>query len=361
HHPDVRTIVYRNVPLMQEVGLDGSKEPESWDQLKEWGIKLNKKDWFDFTIAQCSWQGKVYAMTHHPDVRSIVYRNVPLMQEAGLDGSKAPESWDQLKEWGLKMTKRDGARTTQFGWVPMWIQNQWALQFPQANGTVFLDGEARKITFDTPQTVEALDFVVKATDEINGGRDKVVEFDAGQPDKGQQNVYGNAGLGIAIGGNWYLDRIANVSKNEKAMKSQVSMFPGGPSAKGKEFGQYITMHTVIPTESKKPDAGWEFVKHDTGPIGQKHIQWNFGAFDISSIPSVANNPESLKLQPWRKRMHELMVEAKEPSFFPHPGSGDINAAITNVINPFLRGEENPRTTMDALKRDVERLMAQFRV
>src|SRR2546422_824127 len=78
--------------------------------------KLNQKDWFEFTIAQCSWQGKLYAMTHHPDIRTIVYRNAPLMQEAGIDGSKDPESWDQLKEWGIKLNKKDGARTTQFGW-----------------------------------------------------------------------------------------------------------------------------------------------------------------------------------------------------------------------------------------------------
>ena len=77
--------------------------------------KLNPKDWFDFTIAQCSWQGKVFAMTHHPDVRMIVYRNVPLMTEAGIDGSKDPTSWDDLKDWGMKLNKKDGARVTQYG------------------------------------------------------------------------------------------------------------------------------------------------------------------------------------------------------------------------------------------------------
>src|SRR5262245_16032201 len=230
--------------------------------------KLNPKDWFDFTIAQCSWKGKLYAMTHHPDVRSIVYRNVPLMEEAGLDGAKPPASWDQLKEWGIKMNKKDGNRTTQFGWVPIWIQSNWAVQYPQANGQVFLDGEGRKISYDAPATVEALEFVVKATDEVNGGRDRIVEFDAGQPDKGQQNVYGNSGLGIAIGGNWYLDRIANVSKNEKALKSQISMFPGGPSAKGKEFmfgGG--TMDSVI-KGAKEQDAAWEYTAWIALPEGQ---------------------------------------------------------------------------------------------
>ena len=121
------------------------------------------------------------------------------------------------------------------------------------------------------------------------------------------------------------------------------------------------MHTVIPTEAKKPDAGWQFVLHDTSPQGQKHIQWSTSSFDIAAIPSVAADPEALKIQPWRKRMNELMADAKYASYFPHPGSGEIGTAVTNAIQPFLRGEEGPKATMDLLKREAQRTIDQFRV
>jgi multiple sugar transport system substrate-binding protein len=295
--------------------------------------KITMKDYFDFTVAQTSWMGKVYAMTHHPDIRTIVYRNAPLMQEAGLDGSKGPESWDDLKAWGIKMTKRDGNRTTQFGWVPMWIQNTWAVQFPQANGQTFLDKDARKVTYDTPAVVEALDFVVKATDEINGGRDKVVEFDAGQPDKGQQNVYGNSGLAIAIGGNWYLDRIANVSKNEKALKSQVSMMPGGPSAKGKQFmfgGG--TMDSVI-KGAKQPDAAWDYTLWISQPEGQ-FIAQNV-SYDVGGHREGAQDKRIVDNRLLRKEILPMFDKATDMGHFYTPAWLAMRDEVVRVQDAML--------------------------
>lgn len=319
--------------------------------------KVNLKDWFDFTVAQCSWQGKLFAMTHHPDVRSIIYRNVPLLTDAGVDASKAPTGWDQLKEWGLKTTRRDGARTTQYGWVPMWIQNNWSLQFPQANGVQFLDKEARKITFDTPATVEALEFVVKATDEINGGRDKVVEFDAGQPDKGQQNVYGNSALAIAIGGNWYLDRIANVSKNEKAMKSQVSMFPGGPSAKGKEFmfgGG--TMDSVI-KGAKQQDAAWEHVLWIASPEGQFIAQ--DVSYDVGGHRESAQNPKIVDNRLLRKEILPMFDKATDMAHFYTPTWLAMRDELVRVQDAMLLKQTTPAAGAKELQTRLQAILDDY--
>jgi multiple sugar transport system substrate-binding protein len=319
--------------------------------------KLNKKDWFDFTIAQCSWQGKVYAMTHHPDVRSIVYRNVPMMTEAGIDGSKPTADWNQLKEWGMKMSKREGNRTLQFGWVPIWITNEWGVQYPQANGAVFLDKEARKITYDTPATVEALEFVVKATDEVNGGRDRVVEFDAGQPDKGQQNVYGNAALGIAIGGNWFMDRIANVSKNEKAMKSQISMFPGGPSAKGKEFmfgGG--TMDSVI-KGAKQQDAAWEHTAWIALPEGQFIAQ--DVSYDVGGHREAAQNPKIVENRLLRKEMLPMFDKATDMAHFYSPTWLPMRDELRRVQDAMLLKQMTPAQGAKELQTKLQAILDDY--
>jgi multiple sugar transport system substrate-binding protein len=319
--------------------------------------KLNPKDWFDFTIAQCTWKGKLYAMTHHPDVRSIVYRNVPLMEEAGLDGSKPPAGWDDLKAWGLKMNKRDGNRLTQYGWVPTWIQNHWAIQYPQANGQVFLDGEGRKISYDSPATVEALDFVVKATDEINGGRDRVVELDAGQPDKGQQNVYGNAALGIAIGGNWFLDRIANVSKNEKAMKSQVSMFPGGPSAKGKEFmfgGG--TMDSVI-KGAKQQDAAWEYTAWIALPEGQFIAQ--DVSYDVGGHREGAQDPKIVNNRLLRKEILPMFDKATHMAHFYAPTWQAMRDEVARVQDALLLKQVTPAQGANELQTKLQAILDDY--
>jgi ABC-type glycerol-3-phosphate transport system substrate-binding protein len=179
---------------------------------------------------------------------------------------------------------------------------------------------------------------------------------------GGENSVGYALAGDAVAyaffGSWSLGTRV-FKENPRAEIGQWPL-PGGPSAKGKEFGHYIAVHMVLPAIAKNPDAGWQWMVHDSSPQGQKYIQWSTVAFDMAAIPGVANDPESLKVQPWRKRANELMAEAKHPSYFPHPGSDQIGAAVTAVIQPFLRGEEGPKTTMENLKRETQRTMDQFR-
>jgi multiple sugar transport system substrate-binding protein len=319
--------------------------------------KLNPKDWFDFTIAQCSWQGKLYAMTHHPDVRSIVYRNVPLMQEAGLDGSKDPESWDQLKEWGIKLNKKNGNQITQFGWVPIWIQGWWGIEYPQANGVTFLSDDGKKITYDTPATVEALDFVVKATDDINGGRDRIVEFDAGQPDKGQQNVYGNAGLGIAIGGNWYLDRIANVSKNEKAMKSAVSMMPGGPSAKGKQFMFGGGTMDAVVKGAKHPDEAWDYTSWIALPEGQYIAQ--SVSYDVGGNREGAQDKRIVDNRLLRKEILPMFDKATAMAHFYSPTWIPMRDEVVRVQDAMLLKQTTPAQAAKELQTKLQAILDDY--
>jgi multiple sugar transport system substrate-binding protein len=326
-------------------------------------ISRDKVDWKQYYAAGkigAEYRQKHYGLPHHVDVYSV-YGNEKVLREGAIDAKKKPASWDELMAANTRLI-RQGAegQTTRMGFIPFYGVSPFVLYYFPANGAPLVSADGTKVGFDNAAGLEVLEWMSNAIKTL-GGWDRIQAY-RGQFANGENGVgwaLGRDAVGYGYVGCWNLGfRVFKENPNAEIVQWHL---PGGPSAKGKEFGQYIAMHTVIPTESKKPDAGWQFVMHDTSPAGQKHIQWNFGSFDISSIPSVANNADSLKLQPWRKRMHELMADAKEPSFFPHPGSGDIGTAITNAIQPFLKGEEGPKATMDALKRDVERLMAQFRV
>ena len=326
-------------------------------------IARDKVDWKQYYAAGkigALYRQKHYGLPHHVDVYSI-YGNAKVLREGGFDPAKKPATWDELMATNPRVTKTGTeGQPTRMGFIPFYGVSPFVLYYFPANGAPLVSADGTKVGFDNAAGLETLEWMSSAIKSL-GGWDRIQSYRS-------QFANGENGVGWALGrdavgygyvGCWNLGfRVFKEQPNAEIVQWPL---PGGPSAKGKEFGQYIAMHTVIPSDTKKVDAAWQFVMHDTGPVGQKHIQWNFGSFDISSIPTVANNPESLKLQPWRKRMHELMADAKEPSFFPHPGSGDIGTAITTIVNPFLKGDEGPKTTMDALKRETERLMAQFRV
>jgi multiple sugar transport system substrate-binding protein len=326
-------------------------------------ISRDRVDWKQYYAAGkigALYRTRHYGLPHHVDVYSV-YGNEKVLREGAFDPKKKPASWDELLATNTRLTRQgpDG-QPTRLGFIPFYGVSPFVLYYFVANGAPLLSADGARVGFDTAAGLEVLEWMSNAIKSL-GGWERIQAF-RGQFANGENGVgwaLGRDAIGYGYVGCWNLG-FRVFKENPNAEIAQWPL-PGGPSARGKEFGQYIAMHTVLPAESRSADAGWEFVRHDTSAAGQKHIQWNFGSFDISSIPAVANNPESLKLQPWRKRMHELMAEAKEPSYFPHPGSGEIGAAITTAITPFLKGEEGPKATMDVLKRDVERLMAQFRV
>lgn len=325
-------------------------------------ISRDKVDWRQYFPAGkigAEYRSKHYGLPHHVDVYSV-YGNEKVLREGGFDAKKKPGSWDELLATNQRVTKQgpDGA-PARVGFIPFYGVSPFVIYYFPANGAPLLSADGTKVGFDNAAGLEALEWMSAAIKSL-GGWERIQSFRS-QFQNGENGVgwaLGRDAVGYGYVGCWNLG--FRVFKENPQAEIVQWHLPGGPSAKGKEFGQYIAMHTVIPTDAKKADAGWQFVLHDASPQGQKHIQWSTSSFDIAAIPSVAGDPEALKIQPWRKRMNELMADAKYASYFPHPGSGEIGTAVTTAIQPFLRGEEGPKATMDLLKREAQRTIDQFR-
>lgn len=321
-------------------------------------IARDKIDWKQyFTAAQigCEYRKQRYGMPHHVDVYSV-YTNDKLLREVGMDPRTKPSSWDELLASNQRLRKGDaGGTPTRLGFIPTYGIGPFPLFYFAANGVPLVSQDSAKVGFDTPAGLEALEWVSQAVKTL-GSWDQIQAFQK-QFDGGVGGALGRDGLAYGHSGVWIVEY--NILKANPSAEISQWNFPGGPSAKGKEVGHFIADYDVIPTESKKPDAAWRFVVHDTSAAGQKYVQSAPGAWDIATIPTVANDPESLKKQPWRKRANELMATATSPSYFPHPGSREINGEIGKIVLPLLQGTEGAKATMESLKREVQRLMDQY--
>jgi ABC-type glycerol-3-phosphate transport system substrate-binding protein len=136
--------------------------------------------------------------------------------------------------------------------------------------------------------------------------------------------------------------------------------PGGPSARGKTFGYVAATSGVVPTSAPRPDAGWEWTKYQASVEGQRFIQDAGGSWDQACIASVANDPKVLEAQPWRRRANELLGQARNTAYFPHPGATEIEAAMNTAINDLLANRAGPDAVMQEMKQQVQNAMDQFR-
>lgn len=99
----------------------------------------------------------------------VMYWNKEAFAEAGLDPETAPATWDDLVTYGKALTVRDDSGTV----------TQWGLRIPSSGFPAWLftglvasngqDGLANdagtEVYFDTPEVVEALEYLVSLADE----------------------------------------------------------------------------------------------------------------------------------------------------------------------------------------------------
>jgi sn-glycerol 3-phosphate transport system substrate-binding protein len=117
------------------------------------GIDLN--DFVQGLLAESRIDGKLYSL---PQARSmpVFYYNKKLFKEAGLDPSKAPADWNELRAAAIKLSKGDGIQTG-FG---IQIGNPWwyfqsAVESSGAEVSRYVGGKAVP-SFNEPEAVKAL-------------------------------------------------------------------------------------------------------------------------------------------------------------------------------------------------------------
>ncbi|GAB2184456.1 ABC transporter substrate-binding protein [Roseibium sp. LAB1] len=191
--------------------------------------------------------GKTYGI---PFQRStpVLYWNKEAFEAAGLDPEVAPASWDEMVEFGKKLTRKDATgNVTQWGvripssGFPYWLFQGLAIE----NGAILANADGNKTSFDDPKVVEALQYLVDLSTKHEVMAPGIIEWGATPKAffEGQTammwtstgnltNVRDNAPFkfGVAMlpqkaqrgaptgGGNFYLFKGASDEQNKAAVK-----------------------------------------------------------------------------------------------------------------------------------------------
>ena len=139
------------------------------DYIKATGLDMG--DVWEGLLEPVVWRdGRVFGMPYGPDMR-VLYMNIDLYVSGGLDPATGPQTWDDFEEAIQKTTRRDAAgNLTVAGFPPDWGSNgTWLFMLPllQLGGSRTND-DRTKMTFNTPEGVEAFTFVKRLWDLQDG-------------------------------------------------------------------------------------------------------------------------------------------------------------------------------------------------
>ncbi|MGI8551698.1 MAG: extracellular solute-binding protein [Dehalococcoidia bacterium] len=136
--------------------------------------KVDMKQYFKAASLDLTYKNKTYGMPEHLDVGSI-YQNDRLLQTVGMDPSKGPQSWDDLVTINQHVTQKNGQSLSRVGFIPTWGWPVDTVGWLQANGAAILNADGSKVAFNTAAGSEALNWVATQIKTL-GGMDAITPF-----------------------------------------------------------------------------------------------------------------------------------------------------------------------------------------
>jgi multiple sugar transport system substrate-binding protein len=281
-------------------------------------------------------------------VAGFTFYRTDLFEAAGLDPDKPPTTWDELVEYGLKLTvdrDNDGI-PEQYGYgfsgVPYacdFYEFLW-----QAGGDV-LDADGNVIV-NSEAGVEALRFLADLRNRYKIVPQGVVTY--APEDLRQMFASGQ----MAMMRNWpYV--WATSQAEDSPIRGKVAMVPnpGHVLPTATTFGAW---GLGIPTGSKKKDLAMKFLDFMSSYEGQKVLFVEGG--EMPTRKAVYDDPDSLKAQPLAPVMLAALLEAKNRPMVVE--SREVMAACERAWEVAILGVKTPKEALDDAAREIERILAQ---
>jgi multiple sugar transport system substrate-binding protein len=290
--------------------------------------EYSEKDFYPGPWQSCRWEGKQYGIPFETNTLVLFY-NVALFQQAGLDPNKPPKTWEELSSYAAKLTRGGvfglsvsavASEEGTFQWLPFLQQN---------GGDIF--------HLDDPAAIEALELWV---DWVRKGyvSKEIVNMDQWS---GVRPQFQNGQAAMMINGPWCVKPIRDEVPN---LNWRVAPLPGrkkqASAMGGVDFG--------IIKGAKNADAAWEFIQWLYKPENITEFWQKFGTLPL--MPAIAAKAPYWKGDPVFDVLLEQMKYAAPRG--PHPKWPQISTAIFTAMQEALTGT---RTAEQALKNAAQRV------
>ena len=298
-----------------------------------------------------NWEGAQYVLPEQY-AGVVLYYNKALFSEAGVE--PPPASWedttwtyDRFLETAKALTKADGDRVSQYGFVDAWWPPLSATVWATSNGGNWFDQYVNpaKSTIADPKMVEGVQFYA---DLANVHHVAPTAEETATQAGADMFIGGRAAM--ALVGHWFYPAFAAT----EGLDFDVGVFPVGPGGTTAKTDLGSTGLAISAT-TEYPQQAWEFLKFSTGPEGQKLIAES-GLF-VPALRSVGQSEAFLGSHA-KIQNTQVFIDAMEHSV-PLPITpvwaevSDIWARETDAV---LRGEATAADAFAALQPEIDELL-----
>lgn len=311
--------------------------------------KLDDSDFVEGLMTYVKQGDKLYGL---PLNRStpILYYNKEIFKEVGLDPNKGPETWEDLKAYAAKLTKKQGAETVRygiaFGFDFHWYLSAWVAQ----QGSRMLDEDGKKmVCVEDGTLLNALNF----WNDLN--KSGVYRKPASaNPESVMLNAFYQGEIGMII---QTTGSLGNIFKNtEGKFEFGTSFLP-----KNKQYGVATGGGSIFITKQSgkaQKDAAWEFVKFLTST--EIAADWSVRTGYLPTRKSSVETEAIKKLwaeKPQYRTAYEQLQYAKDT--FRSVQQTEVHNAGQKILQAFILEEKmTPEQAVKEISDMAENLLNQ---
>ncbi len=289
---------------------------------------------FAADAAEVMWNGRVWGLPGYTNVRGLFW-NVDILNEVGLDSSKAPETLQGLEELAAKATvvESDG-RITRLGFTP-WMGGMYPAGWFWAFGGEIYDPETGMPTLTREENIEAWHWV---QDWAQRYPEERYDLAAGGL-SGANGYFVSGSLAATVAAD---NTVASYRTAAPDLNFGTGRIPHAPGGRNGTWGGGIGH--VIPKGAKHPDEAKIFLRW-IATEGQKILYERLGEFPTSmsvAYPII----ESLPMDDPRVPLFEMVAERnpRPPLWAP------VIRALISAEGTIRRMEDTPRNVLENLQR-----------
>lgn len=302
--------------------------------------RLDLREFFPVSVAQNTFNGKLYGLPWVLSPKALLY-NKRMFREAGLDPDRPPRTWDELREYALKLTKKDAAgRLTQLGYAEVSDFREYLWQ----SGGDMLTADMRHAAFQSPLGVKTLGYWVDTMDAECGNFEALNAFGA-QFSGAASDSFGMQKVAMRLDSPF---RIPDLKRYFPNLEYGVTSVPSSRDHVIEVVGNSL----VIPRGSRHKEAAWEFIKFASTKEQLLAVCAQSGRLParISAAmdPSYTNDP---LLGPY---VRELPYGRSIPVV---PGYIEMQDALDRQIELAFKHKKTPEQALNAAARDCERILS----
>lgn len=312
------------------------------DYIAEEGGDSYLSDFYPAFLSNSQTGSKTYSI---PFQRStiVLYYNKDLFQAAGLDPEKAPQTWDEMRDYAKKLTK-DGTWGLE---IPVSGYAYWMLQtFALQNGNNLMSEDGKKVMFNTPENIEGLQYWSDLAKKDKVVPEGVTEWGTVPSDF----LEGKTAMMYHTTGN-----LSNVKNNAK-FNFGVSFLP-----KNKSYGSPTgggNMYIFKDIDKKKQDAAWKFVQFMTET--ERAAQWSM---DTGYVAVKKSAYETERMKKYTAEFPAALVARDQLEYaaaeLSTHNNGKVIKALSDPIQAVLTGSMTPEEALNKAQEEADKALAPF--